>query len=575
MLSGLVITELVLWVTGTILRPSLVGEQAVRSPIPIAGKHRILCLGESTTRGVGDNSWPKLLSDRLENYSPGRYEVINHGIPAVYSKAFSESIDRRLDLVRPSLVITMIGINDDYNLLVYRRPNERAAFMDYFRVTKLFRLLFRAALGISSGVTSSDVRKSPDIERILQAPVGEILPAHKSGEAQRDLLPIPEPSVAGYSSANSWTEQVKVLEAALKSAPDNISILARLDDLYSAIGDGDSVIPILRQMAMLNFPQRSASSAFRLAEILRDDRLDYIEATSMFRRTLALEPNHVPALTSLAQLLRDTPDGLREARRLLERAASLEPPTHIVPILLRDVLVSLGDSPAAEHAIQVGEQKLLRSMRLRQNGRSSCAEMVGFYRVIGMTQKELETLRECVELWPSDEQLLRNLGDWYFTTDAYSQAIEIFKRVAAHPNTRERLKTQTDLEAFAVSLMLESKRPGAVQRFLALSDWALPEVNAYTRKHYLTIAQAIRSRGITHIAVQYPTLSVLTLQRTLAGEIGIEFVDNEQTFADALRTHSFDELFVDRFAGSFGHMTPLGHDILAENIERVVVQVLP
>ncbi len=47
------------------------------APVPAPGVTRILCMGTSTTQ----EGYPDILRERLEQRSPGRYEVINAGIP--------------------------------------------------------------------------------------------------------------------------------------------------------------------------------------------------------------------------------------------------------------------------------------------------------------------------------------------------------------------------------------------------------------------------------------------------------------------------------------------------------------
>ena len=46
----------------------------------------------------------------------------------------------------------------------------------------------------------------------------------------------------------------------------------------------------------------------------------------------------------------------------------------------------------------------------------------------------------------------------------------------------------------------------------------------------------------------------------------IKFLENKDNFKAALRRHSFDELFIDRFAIIFGHTSNLGHELIADNV---------
>ena len=49
-------------------------------------------------------------------------------------------------------------------------------------------------------------------------------------------------------------------------------------------------------------------------------------------------------------------------------------------------------------------------------------------------------------------------------------------------------------------------------------------------------------------------------------------MDNEKVFKQALRKASYDEYFRDNFAGDFGHCTPNGNRLLAENIADTILK---
>ena len=107
--------------------------------LPRANEIRILCLGESTTWGIGQNNWPSKLAKRLERSAGVDVKIINAGVPAVYSAALADNIEERLDYIQPHIVITMLGINDDYNLLVHKRPNEMSWWWKSFSIISSIR----------------------------------------------------------------------------------------------------------------------------------------------------------------------------------------------------------------------------------------------------------------------------------------------------------------------------------------------------------------------------------------------------------------------------------------------------
>ena len=108
-----------------------------------------------------------------------------------------------------------------------------------------------------------------------------------------------------------------------------------------------------------------------------------------------------------------------------------------------------------------------------------------------------------------------------------------------------------------------------------------------TADSYQKIVSLANERGIKFVAVQYPLLNMDKLETILTPNLGgsvlavsgnpdLFLVDNEGVFKKALKSASYEELFADDFAGSFGHATKKGNFILASNIaETIMNKVLP
>ena len=94
----------------------------------------------------------------------------------------------------------------------------------------------------------------------------------------------------------------------------------------------------------------------------------------------------------------------------------------------------------------------------------------------------------------------------------------------------------------------------------------LAEVHPMTKDNYLRLVELASQRQIPVVAVQYPTRNIEPLKAIFKNPTGIEFVDNQENFLDALQEHPYEEIFMDRGYGDFGHATPLGNRILAEKV---------
>lgn len=97
--------------------------------------------------------------------------------------------------------------------------------------------------------------------------------------------------------------------------------------------------------------------------------------------------------------------------------------------------------------------------------------------------------------------------------------------------------------------------------------------NFNTAEIYRNIYKYLQQRDVTYIAMQYPLLSVRTIQDMFPFDSEVVFVSNELNFQNALKTISYDDMFVDSFAGVFGHTTAFGSQMIASRAADVIWEV--
>jgi lysophospholipase L1-like esterase len=98
--------------------------------------------------------------------------------------------------------------------------------------------------------------------------------------------------------------------------------------------------------------------------------------------------------------------------------------------------------------------------------------------------------------------------------------------------------------------------------------------NPTTKRSYQELRRLLRARGIRLVAVQYPMRPLSGLQSLLENDPDAVYVDNEEAFVRALRTIPFNRLFADLFAGDFGHLTPEGNRLIAENVAAAILRAV-
>ncbi len=96
-------------------------------------------------------------------------------------------------------------------------------------------------------------------------------------------------------------------------------------------------------------------------------------------------------------------------------------------------------------------------------------------------------------------------------------------------------------------------------------------MNDNTKENYNKLYDMLDDKGIRLAVMQYPTLSSEEQKAFFSGKDDIIFISNEDDFNEALREMSYDNLFIDRNHGSFGHCTALGNRMIAENAAEAIL----
>ena len=85
-----------------------------------------------------------------------------------------------------------------------------------------------------------------------------------------------------------------------------------------------------------------------------------------------------------------------------------------------------------------------------------------------------------------------------------------------------------------------------------------------TRKNLNSMVTTTHQEGAHFIFVGYAASSIEFLRSIITHEAS--YISNYKIFQSALKDHDYSSLFSDKFAGHFGHATPFGNRILAENV---------
>lgn len=257
----------------------------------------------------------------------------------------------------------------------------------------------------------------------------------------------------------------------------------------------------------------------------------YPAALSAFRRCLDLDPNHDRAWTESGRCLLDKfPKDRTKAKEMFARALEANPRNDMA---LAGMAYCLWKKKAYREAIDYAERAVAENPRNEwaYGTIRSCCKKMGDY------PAALRACERAIAAVP--------LNNW-----AYAAAAGLSSKLGDSPRAKEYWKRAREIG-------LAASKPA-------------------TRRNYRRIREILNRRKVRLVAMQYPLRPVEPLRRLLSPPGGEIYVSNEESFRAALRGSSPKALFKDSFGGDFGHCTPEGNRLIAENLARILLaEVFP
>lgn len=208
-------------------------------------------------------------------------------------------------------------------------------------------------------------------------------------------------------------------------------------------------------------------------------------------------------------------------------------------------------------------------IKLKPDDYGSYVEIAQFYHDAGFSQKAEQMYERALELagphgkdsWPYSA-----FGWHYFELNRFEEAERMFRR-ALELNSQD---PEIHLDLAYVKQAQGDK--GQAEWHFSKSGSGDARLKAFTSGNYSRIKNIVLKRGIRLVCVQYPGRRLEDLKRMLDSPDGVVFVDNERVFKDALKEGRYEDYFTDRFAWDFGHCTPRGNNVLANNIAQAIIK---
>jgi len=503
-----------------------------RADVDMADEFRILCLGASETAIGGKERYPDQLETILNAQSPSlRVRVINKGIPGITTAQVAERINALVDQYRPHVVTALLGANDDFiSSESATWPGKvRHWLTDHVKVAELL-------VGLLERVTSE-----PEVEAALKESDARQM------QDRRALFRDIEKKVEIMPTAKGFTE---------------------LGKLYRAVNEKDHAMTFFKKAVDLDPRYYEAWGYMGLHYKMR---IQYEDAVDAFEKAVHFcPPDDKGQRLFLSFNLADCYTVLKEwnqSEAMLKQIIAAFPGHPNAYYHLGRAYQWQGDYskaiPSYQRCLDLDPAKVDAWLNL-----AACLNNISGHAAAEMI------LSKAIEINPQANVLYAQQGLYLLEEKKYAQAQQILLaglNVAADESPKE-------AHAAASTDMIRNliKAYEGLDNKTAVEEWKKKLViqedvfNLASQKYYRRVRDRLAQRGVFLIAVQYPNRSINILKQMLGKGEYLFYVDNQKSFEQALAQGTYYEYFVDRLGGDFGHFTPKGNRLLAENIADVI-----
>jgi tetratricopeptide (TPR) repeat protein len=516
---GLVLTEIIFQIMGLfVAHPAAQKVDLVGDSKSI----RILTVGESTTEWGGGHSYPSRLQVRLaEVFKDQKITVYNEGHSGSNTAEILQRIPMWMQKYRPHLVITMMGVNDPWGIHVSESP-----ILSMLDKVKLFKLLHYAWINIQAARQPGEAKRVVRKDHWDSGKYPDPKPENPDPEAESLEILDKFRKAQFFFEAKNYRKSADLLQETMKKArkryPTYLFNLGVAEYHLGQIKEGDFAFDEFLKL------RQSSNSYYQVGSFIyymhgSSDKAGREKAISYLRKGYDLNPKNTDILNVLGTAYRQDPATYKVALKYLEPNLALGGRYPDAIGSLADIYISLDRLDEAE--------KILK---------------------MGMAETDTDTT---YFLWDRYIRLLIIHSRWREAETVLREALE------KYPGNYTFHQLQEE-----VGIKLGEKIQGSTGGQTSFNFWELPA----TRRNYPAIIAQIQLGHAIPMVMQYPRRPVAPLQEVLHNESGIVYVENFQNFETALRTKKYEDLFIDKFGGDFGHFTVEGSDLIASEVARVI-----
>lgn len=525
-----------------------------RQALRQGGTYRILCLGESTTW----NSYPGFLQTRLNQADIGtKFTVIDGGRVSTNTGVILAELEADIARYRPNLVVAMMGIND-YAAFLPPPSSSGPKPTNFLTNLRVYKLLSFLKMHLQARWLEWFPREAVRPE--VLPPEERPLPSPEQCREQLDRCCLMHVGRAqGCLAQGKPQEAEKTLERVLTLNPDCPAASQELSAFYEINHQPDMAEKVLRQSITAK----------------PDDKKRYIALARFFVR----QKKYEKALQVFSEAhQRDQNDGtilVEKAAVYVQLGRKAEAVETALLATTVDPQNDLTFLTAGEVYRRFGEFKKARSM-LQQalalnSQRSKTYFELGMVEYLSCRYAKAEPLfQRAYELEKFRGPVLDMLVKTYNMLGKRQKAYQLYQellptlageRRPIKQSVPQKIRNKKGFDAFLHQFW--QGQTSVVYK---------KEYHPAAVRNYRRMREILSQKGIPLICVQYPIRPLKYLQEVFPDPAGVIFVDNEETFKSAILKDGYHTYFTDLFAGDFGHTTPAGSQLLADNIAKVILR---
>ena len=481
------------------------------SPVQITNKEKVvLCIGESTTAKGLNYSYPSQLQALLDiKYGKNFYRVINAGVIGTDTSQIYKRLDHLVSEYKPDYVITMMGINDVWSI------THEISFLDNFKIYTFIKILKDHIRAYSIEKKTEEHRKNFDIISTTNSTDSKFETTQLPFDVYSQLI---QNAKQVYDDKNFKKINHEFLKIQ-KTEYLRIEDFYKLVMLFFEIGNKDQAQKLLWELA-------NTKNDFKLfREIGKTYFIKYDKADAHGREV---------ARKFFTAALKINPND-DESLRYLSRSYSREENYYELALEL------------AKRSFDNGSRHsdLIRTVDniYKKTNRDQLA-------IPFLTASIYTDDKSDIWLWIRLIEIYIESGDRENAEKYLKLAYEKYPGNAKFNEVEIKYRKK-------YSLSTDQLKSYTVKNFYEYPP---------TKQNYIKIVNYLTEKNINLIVMQYPFRPIKPIQDLLFDYPTIQYVENYEVFVLASKKFSYDELFINDFAGDFGHFKPIAAKIIAQNI---------